>query len=509
MMNDNDNKKKDIVDRKFVRYPILHKSVRRYYHSAHPKTKISHIKKEFRSESFNKILNIDSPNSIRIALFPGWENFYNFNNFEESSRKNYSLRFVPPIVIPAIGEKEIKLENLQKVRSLHSSSPQNSFNIWTISMGLKSHIELGCSKYKPKRSMSRMMYFIGREMVEVHKFDFWDEKQLYRFYTMNAFLGDQHDDKTYGEFVFNNEEELWDNYRSLSNAYNNKHTINFYMHFLKLDSILNYFHLNSEKSEPLINNLTKDQIHYVIDNEKKFPKIGNSGSGYFEKLEKSIENLKNINDDAETVKYDRLALSKTILESISKSLKKYDFDTNFKDIKVFDNHGNIGFAKNTPDSIDDERLMLSLYSSAFDFANTKIIYQQATRVKITKELNDNWDKFELWEIVAFLYVLANPKYMFNRAGEKGYSIIVKSIDKFGIEVVVPFISEIMMDCNGELPTYSDWKKFLDEGGKLENEITPSLFLFLMLDKDRDQVRKLDDIVKDRNFVKQVQKICDK
>jgi len=510
MMNDNDNSKSDVVDREFVRYPILRKGIRKYYFSAFPKTKISHIKKEFRSEWFSEIVSLDLPYPITIALFPGWENFYNFEDLEEDHGKTSSWRFVSSIFIPAIGGKQIKLENLKKVKNLYSPSPQNSFNIWTISMGLKSYIELSKNKYFSKKSMSQMMYLIGREMIEKHKFDFWDEKQLYRFYTMNAFLGNKHDDKTYGEFISNHEEELWNNYRSLSNFYNHKYTVDFYLHFLELNSILNYFHLHSEKSEILINSLTKDQIRYIVDNEKNFPKIGNSGSGHFEKLKKSIESLRNINNsdsDSQIKEYDRVKMSKSIQSLIAKMLKKYDFDANFEDIKVIGGYGIAEFVRNVPKSHKDRKMLMSLFYSSFSFANTKTIYQQDTRRKITELMDENWDKVETWEFIAFLYILATPKHLFNRAGERGYTVILESIEKFGFAKFVSFAADVMMDYDGELPTYSDWRKFLDNDEEIPDDMAPSLFFALMLDVDRNQKRTLNEILEHRKNVKRIQEIC--
>lgn len=460
---------------KLGKYPIFRYG-RSYQYGYKPSSKNSHI--EITPE-LQSIIDFD-PYDVRLILFPEWEKMHSNEDMIKLASprfyKNYSTS-----IIPAIGSK-----------TMNTDLNWTDFYNWVENQGVQQPV-------RRDEVMSTMLYNISHSMVFKTFSTHWDERQLFRFFTMNAFIGikSRKKDFNYGIFMQENKEELWESYILMEDKYNNNYTTIFYDYFSRLNTILNFYPTAIDETTAIINNIKRNELISLIkeSSNMSLPIIGHSGRGYKKKLEETVQLIKELDNNPEE-KYNHIEMSKIVAKNLTKSMKKYKVNPDLS-----------GKFVNSTEGIS----YYMIRSQINNFTESRDLTKQKVRKNLMEKFNNNYEKFEPWELVAFLFVLNNPKYFFNRAGEKGLIVIDEAIDKYGIENFLPFIAETMMDCNIELPTYSDWAKFLKndkDNTDFDSSLPPSLFLSMMLKEERNHFRNITEIAKARGFVKFVENICE-
>jgi len=473
MKNDEvlNNMAEEINTRELARYPIYH--YRSYYYYTQNSNKTNHIANI--STFLQNIIN-EARDNTHVVMFPDWENRVALKSEDISSYGGYNTG------LPPLGK--FSTEDLDEFIAYSSYRVYKKFADF-----------IDVTK-KPKiNTAEEMLFGISFNMVYGTNFynngsNFWDEAQLYRFYILNSFLG-QNKFKTFGKFVEKNKEDLWDDYKIIKDNTNN-HSHILFNYFSNLNSLLNVYYSKTKQKEidELFGSLTKDEILRLINpsSRREFPDVPESGNGYLKKLEESLKIIREL----KKFKYSDEEMMSSLTNAFTKSLKNNGVDFDFKN-KKSDYYRKITY----PTSLEFRNMV-----------NVDTIAEKVLVKKIVDSLESNIEEFTPADLLAFIFTITHPKFFFNRAGKKGMKVLNDAIDKFGMNVVVPFVAEIMMEHNSELPTYSDWQKFFKDGESLEDAISPSLMVSMMLNGNRNQKRRNErEISFFRTIVKNVEKMC--
>lgn len=461
----------EVNTRELARYPIYR--YRSYYYYAQNSNKTNHI--ENISPLLQKIIN-EARDNTHVVMFPDWESRVALKSEDISSSGGYNSG------LPPLGR--FSTEDLDELIVYSSYRVYKKFvDFIDVSQKLKIN------------TAEEMLFGISFNMAYGGDFynngsKFWDEAQLYRFYVLNSFLG-QNNFKTFGKFAEKNKDDLWDDYKIIKDN-TNKHSLVLFNRFSNLNSLLNVYYSKTKQEEidELFGSLTKDEILRIVSpsSRREFPNVSENGTGYLKKLEESLKIIR----DLKKFKYSDEEMMSSLAESFKKSLKNNGVDFDFND-KKSDYYKKIAY----PTKLEFR-----------DMANVDTIAEKVLVKKIVNSLGDNIEEFTPADLLAFIFTITHPKFFFNRAGKKGMKVLNDAIDKFGMGVVVPFVAEIMMEHNSELPTYSDWQKFFKDGESLEDAISPSLMVSMMLNGNRNQKRRDErEISFFRTIVKNVEKMC--
>lgn len=482
--------------------------------------KFPHIKKI--SPLLSKIIQC-SPREAFIILSNDWENYYDVDENKDvifkqedvpSEQKSYvavssngtktseykATSYVSDsinIVIPLLGGRTCKVQN---------EDYNKDYITWVK--------EFDKDYSSRELRMSHMLYRITLQIVKATKNPYWDERQLFRFYVLNAFLSSEKSSETYGEFFEKNKEELWLGYRNVNNDYNNKHTKNLYEAFIRMDTVLNFYELKSSETQEIFNTFTKQEILKIIENYLtntdsrnvpndfvKFPIVGFSGRGYLEKLNEVVKILR----EDTVINYDHDLLQKKIFNNLCEIFKKNNVDVNFA--QLWNNKNRAVYDYVYLMQIQIGKL---LNPGSFDYTkkNSLTPADKKNRIDIFNNLFKNSDNLSAEEISGFIYALSSTKSFVSRGGEKSFAIIVQLFDKYGVENSVRFIAETMMYYNHELPSVVEWKKFIKENDKIDFELDPSLIIPFVLSTEKKQNRDMIKIEKVRSIIRRMNQLTE-
>lgn len=446
---------------KFAKYPIY--SFSGYVGSRIRVDKKTHLTKE-------ELISVQSLDMLNfygisdIVLFPGFEKNIVVENHYDNSLNLGNAKNINTYILPSLLEMEPDPAKFsQKIRDL-------AVNLYSANV-----------KQGNKMYMEHELFLIARNMVKTR--DFWDDKFLFRFYTINEFCGSKvASNKTFGEYISENMDKLYENFR-IGVGHRSNFTFTILSEYLENGNFMRYSDLSTDKNEPLIMSLTKDEVQSLyLDKKGYYPSA--FGNNYTRVVLRIVSDIK-----AGNVAHSNESITKISNNLIEKSLAT-------KNLKLSD------FKK--------KPLVFEGINKQKSWSEQLI---NSSKMKILDKLSLIVDKVEPHELLAFLLMLSKPKYFFNHSTiDSAYDVVLEALssENFTPEEFVKFVAETVMHYDLELPTCSDWQTYLQDEGSFSDEIPPSIAISFILNKERKHKRgAISKLEKDRKMVYIVKKACGK
>lgn len=428
---------------------------------------------ELSAEDRNLLIDLkktDSLSSRNIVCFPGFEEHLeegtdpNVTFFEKHGLRIRSELFIAPPFL-----------------DFESDSVKSSSDIMD---SISYNFDVG--NFESRNFIQSVLLIVARNMIRSNSH--WDDKHLFHFYALNEFCADDVPfDKHFGEFVNENMDELYKNFR-LGEGTEHQHSLRLMFHYNAPDKSLLVYEESFTKK---ISNFQKQDVcNFVSYGIKHFPSVSRVLN------DNSIDFIQHL-----TRKHEPAVFHEEINRKVDQILTKI-------------------FYSGTSVSLEVDEGIVEIVGYDKPMKRAECFLYNSEIKKFLNKVEELFDSMQPTELLPLMVMLFNPSMVmsdqnneffmsadeYNRARFVNLMNYALNDGNINNRDLINFMTDVFMEYNYELPVYEEWMNFAKEGN-VSNLIPASMAIPFILEPRSESQRDHINIEETRNVLRKVTAIA--